>query len=108
MPFKKCFLQVFSTCFILKRVTDNHGVQRVAIAILHYLRDHPLAKDSVKGIARWWVSEERELVEKAVALLVKEGVMEKQRHVYQLTQSQREQNGSNGIKKMLRRLQRRK
>lgn len=54
------------------------------MAILHYLRDHPSAKDSAGGIAKWWVDEEREVVEKALTLLVQEGIIKKQRHVYQL------------------------
>ena len=54
------------------------------MAILHYLRDHPTAKDSAAGIAKWWVGEAPELVEKALALLVKEGVIEKKRQLYQI------------------------
>ena len=54
------------------------------MAILHHLRDHPTAKDSAAGIAKWWVGEERDTVEKALARLVEAGVMEKRRHVYQL------------------------
>lgn len=59
-------------------------MRQAAIAILHYLRDHPLAKDSAKGIAQWWVGEAREVVEKALKLLVNEGVLIKRRHLYQL------------------------
>jgi hypothetical protein len=39
--------------------------------IMHYLLDHPGAKDTLDGIARWWVLEQR----------VKREVMEVQRAV---------------------------
>jgi len=43
--------------------------------ILHYLLDHPKAKDTLDGIVRWWVLEQRakremKQVQKAVAGLV--------------------------------------
>jgi len=80
-------------------------MRRVAIAILHYLRDHPAAKDSARGIAKWWVSEERDVVEKALMLLVKEGVIEKPRHFYQLSRGMPLSNRGADLKKALRRLQ---
>lgn len=76
------------------------------MAILHYLRDHPQAKDSAKGIAQWWVEEKQEIVAKALALLVKEGVVEKRGHLYQIAPLKREMNDSR--KKTLRRLRPRK
>jgi hypothetical protein len=83
----------------LKKSTENYRVRKSAIAILHYLRDHPQAKDGVEGIAQWWIGEEREIVEKALALLVKEGVIEKREHVYQLTQSRLEPDDKERIDK---------
>ncbi len=74
-------------------------MRKSAIAILHYLRDHPQAKDGVEGIAQWWIGEEREIVEKALALLVNEGVIEKREHVYQLTQSRLEPDDKERIDK---------
>lgn len=85
----------------MKRVTENHAVRRVIIAILHYLRDHPLAKDSAQGIAKWWIGEERELVEKALAFLVKEGVMQKKRHFYQIAPGQIVANETVNVEKIL-------
>jgi hypothetical protein len=29
--------------------------QEIRDAILHYLKDHPHAQDTLEGIARWWV-----------------------------------------------------
>lgn len=77
----------------------------MAIAILHYLRDHPSAKDSAQGIAKWWVGEEREVVEKALALLLAERVIEKKRHVYQLAAKKIATEDLAGIEKILRQLQ---
>ena len=56
----------------------------MALAVLTYLRMHPMAKDTARGIAEWWVSEELATVEKALVLLVGEGVVEKQSDVYRL------------------------
>jgi len=70
----------------LEKVEDKHHVPRVAIAILNYLRDHPSAKDSAKGIAQWWVGEKLEMVEKALALLTREGVIEVRGKTFQLAQ----------------------
>jgi len=67
----------------LKKPSKN-DTRRIAIAILHYLRDHPQAKDSVTGIAQWWVGAERNAVEEALKVLLREGVMVKRRHLYQL------------------------
>jgi peroxiredoxin len=92
----------------LKKVTENHKVRRAAIAILNYLRNHPLAKDSAKGIAQWWVQEEREVVEKALALLREEMVVEKRGHVYQLVQNKPMPENSASLEKALRRLHRKK
>lgn len=85
-------------------MTDNHGVRRVAIAILHYFRDHPRAKDSAKGIAQYWVGEDREIVEKALAFLRQEGMIQKRRHLYQLAQISPAVDESQVMEKMLRRL----
>ncbi|MGH7597777.1 MAG: hypothetical protein ACREOI_15615 [bacterium] len=90
----------------MKRIIKNHEVRRVAMAILHYLGDHPSAKDSARGVAKWWVGEEREVVEKALALLVKEGVIEKKRHLYQLTQRHLAPASRVDMEKTLRRLRR--
>lgn len=67
----------------LKKPSEN-DTRRIAIGILHYLRDHPQAKDSVTGIAQWWVGEEKTAVEQALQFLLREGVMVKRRHLYQL------------------------
>ena len=80
----------------------------MAIATLNYLRDHPQAKDSLQGIAKWWVGEEPEVVEKALAFLLEEGVIVKRRHVYQLTSHETARDGFMVIEKSLRRLQRRR
>jgi hypothetical protein len=62
----------------------SDDVHRAAISILSYLRAHPDAKDSVEGIARWWVHADRETVEKALQILVKEGAVETHNNVYRL------------------------
>lgn len=57
---------------------------RAAVAILHYLQDHPEAADTVAGIAKWWVGEEIEVVQKALELLVKESVVVREEDRYRL------------------------
>jgi hypothetical protein len=98
----------FQHAATLKRVTENHNLRRVAIAILSYLHDHPLAKDCVRGIAKWWVGEELNVVEKALALLVKEGMIEKKRHLYQLAPAEASPHDRASIDKTLRRLRRKR
>ena len=68
----------------LKKEANIQSVQKVAIAILHYLRDYPFAKDTVEGIAKWWIRDEIEVVEGALELLMDEGVLEKHEQIYQL------------------------
>lgn len=79
----------------------------MAIAILSYLRDHPQAKDSAKGIAEWWVGEEKKNVEKALALLKQEGIIAKCRHLYQLAPNKTMLQDQSWIEKTIQRLQQR-
>ncbi len=51
------------------------STRRVAIALLHYWRDHPAASDTADGIAKWWANEDLATVEKALIFLVKEDVV---------------------------------
>ena len=68
----------------MKKSEYNPPVRRAAIAILSYLCDHSTAKDTMPGIAKFWIGENEEIVTDALALLVKEGVMEKRGNIYQL------------------------
>jgi len=78
------------------------------MAILHYLRDHPTAKDNATGIAKWWVGEERDAVEKALAHLVDAGVIEKRRQIYQLAPGAAKAEDGVNWNKTLRRWRRKK
>lgn len=69
----------------MKEIDHYQQVRRAAIAILNYLRDHPTAKDTLPGIAKFWVGENEEIVIDALTLLIKEGVLEQRSKVYQLT-----------------------
>ncbi|MCI0512805.1 hypothetical protein L0128_06305 [candidate division KSB1 bacterium] len=71
----------------MKTSTHHLHVRRVALAILSYFREHPLAKDSVTGIAKFWVGANEEIVTEALALLLKEKVIEKHGEIYQLVHS---------------------
>lgn len=91
----------------MKKTSQKPEVRRVAVAILSYLRDHPQAKDSAKGIAEWWVSEEKEIVEKALTLLKQEGIIAKRRHLYQLAPNKTTLQDQSWIEKIIQRLQQR-
>jgi hypothetical protein len=45
--------------------------------IVQYLEQHPEAKDTILGIARWWVSEQPDRVEAVLEELVEKGLIEK-------------------------------
>lgn len=52
--------------------------RETARAILRYLVEHPEAKDTLEGIAQWWVGGEtskRVNVERAVSLLLSRGLV---------------------------------
>jgi hypothetical protein len=66
------------------RADDEAQVEAVVVAILDHLRTHPLAADSVDGVARWWLgpaqaSATLQQVERALERLVTRGVMRKLR-----------------------------
>jgi len=46
-------------------------------AIVEYLEKYPEAKDTIVGIAGWWVSEDPHQVEKVLEELVEKGLIEK-------------------------------
>jgi len=79
-------------------------MRQVAINILNYLRDHPQAKDTAEGIARWWVHEDAQAVKDALSLLQKEEVVEKTGQLYQLKQINRKQTHRPSIEEILQRL----
>jgi len=70
-----------------KNHPQNTRIRQAAINILNYLRDHPQAKDTADGIARWWVHEDAQVVKDALGLLQEEGVVEKNGRVFQLKQN---------------------
>lgn len=79
-------------------------MRRAAIAILQYLRDHPQAKDSLSGIAEWWVGQEQGTVEKALKFLLKAGVLQRRRHLYRLASHKATSSETDVITQTLRRL----
>ncbi len=59
---------------------DTAEARDIARAILRYLENHPEAKDTLDGIARWWLRREgsarlRRDVERAVSLLLSQGLI---------------------------------
>lgn len=66
------------------RADDEAQVEAVAVAILEHLRTHPLAADSVDGVARWWLGPAQaqvtvQQVERALELLVARHLMRRLR-----------------------------
>lgn len=100
-----CELVVVYPFDILKTFVENDDVRRAAIAILQYLRDHPQAKDSLSGIAEWWVGQDQVTVETALKFLAKAGVLQKRRHLYRLASHKAASSETEVIAQTLRRLQ---
>lgn len=54
--------------------------QKIAVAVLRYLQEHPGAKDTLEGIAQWWllteyVERRLEEVKRGVAVLLVRGLI---------------------------------
>lgn len=59
---------------------EDNDIAEVAKKIIRYLRIRPEAADTVEGVARWWLRQQRfdesfDLVEKALERLRREGVV---------------------------------
>ena len=53
----------------------------LASSVLHYLAEHPLATDTIDGIAEWWVMREQvrkdiDLLQRVLRRLTQEGLLE--------------------------------
>lgn len=63
--------------------TDEDSAEKqVAEAIMEYLREHPHARDSVEGVAAWWLSRDRQpanvaITRGALERLVASGLLSK-------------------------------
>jgi hypothetical protein len=51
--------------------TSEEDIISVAQLIIEYLKNNPDAKDTVEGIAKWWVHKDKAVVERALDYLVK-------------------------------------
>lgn len=71
---------------------------------MNYLRDNPKAKDTLQGVAKWWVGDEEKVVNEALIFLQNEGVIEKRGQLYQLMQIATGEANTAGLERMLRRL----
>lgn len=88
----------------MKETEPQPQVRRTAIAILNYLCDHPRAKDTAQGIAKFWLGESEEVVTDALALLIAEHAIEKRGQVYQLTRSVAKRKQTDWLDNMVKRL----
>jgi len=78
------------------------GIQDLSSHILRYLLKHPEARDSIEGIAEWWVllqriEDEVDNVKEALDLLIQQGLVEVEegsgasgRRIYRLNLKKRE------------------
>ena len=64
----------------VENVADIGEDSQLALRILDYFRRHPLAKDSVEGIARFWVSADPLEVRRALDKLVELKLVEKRKN----------------------------
>jgi hypothetical protein len=66
----------------MEEKSSTENVQAVAAEILQYLVAHPLARDTVEGVLKWWlpthpVPKTKAAVQEALELLVAEGQLTK-------------------------------
>jgi len=65
----------------VRRLKQESGDdQKIAVAVLRYLQEHPDAKDTLEGIAQWWllteyVERKLEEVKRGVAILLVRGLI---------------------------------
>ena len=64
----------------LEKVADIGEDSQLALQILDYFRRHPQAKDSVEGIAKFWVSADPIEVRRALDKLVDLNLVEKRKN----------------------------
>lgn len=59
--------------------TAEGDARAVAMQIVHYLREHPDAADTLEGAARWWMTPQRtlEVMERAMTMLEDVNVVER-------------------------------
>jgi predicted transcriptional regulator len=62
-------------------MTDRDSAEELEEEVLQYLREHPHAMDTLRGIAEWWLARRRARVELAtlagvLSRLVDRGVLE--------------------------------
>lgn len=64
-------------------MTASDPPEAVEVALLVYLASHPLAADSLAGVARWWVGDDAaisvEQVRAALDRLVESGALRRER-----------------------------
>ncbi|MFW5756655.1 MAG: hypothetical protein ACOCWK_08635 [Tangfeifania sp.] len=70
----------------MKRQSNDQRIERTAIAILNYFRDHPDAEDTTAGIAQWWVGENPEIVGQTLKYLESQRAVQKVGEVYKARQ----------------------
>lgn len=64
----------------VENVAEIGEDSQLALQILDYFRRHPMAKDSVEGIARFWVSADPLEVRRALDKLVELKLVEKRKN----------------------------
>jgi hypothetical protein len=59
--------------------TARGDARAAAMQIVHYLREHPDAADTLEGAGRWWISPQRPLdvMERAMTMLEEVNVVER-------------------------------
>ena len=61
----------------VNNVAEVDNDSQLAFSILDYFRRHPQAKDSVEGIARFWVNADPDEVQRALDRLVEMDLIER-------------------------------
>jgi hypothetical protein len=63
-----------------EKISNGNPTKHLAFKVVAYLRQHPGARDNLKGIAEWWLAHPVEAVKGTLEYLHDKGFLQKSNH----------------------------